>query len=315
MSNAQQIINEIDVMLDKFMLKNNKMTTQELIDFIEEKWSEADEEKYHIHQGSIIIGRMLNEYASIGDLANTKRWLDMMDKHDLSKKEPMYINNHYNGLTMLECGSEEEALPFLLASYKENPEYINSMAPACVELLSKHIDLPKKVAAPVKEKEPYIGYIELAAWKDFFKEELNDLYFDLGGEVPGYRMSKKHKIGLSYLQENQAKILDVILTELLRQYPQMQTLYGYEGDEKADFMPDVKNIDGFAALLSPLAIHIMSVYQGDQPYIGYEFSCSWDSEHGLGVMMFKDRIVEMEGADCSFLNWIAKADLKNSKKL
>ncbi|MGL1885367.1 MAG: hypothetical protein OCD76_02535 [Reichenbachiella sp.] len=41
----------------------------------------------------------------------------------------------------------------------------------------------------------------------------------------------------------------------------------------------------------------------------FEFSCSWNSKHGIGIMTLKDRIIETGEADVSFLNWIAEEDL------
>lgn len=78
-------------------------------------------------------------------------------------------------------------------------------------------------------------------------------------------------------------------------------------------MPDVTTIKGFANLISPTAIYVTSVFKDDLPYIGFLFSCSWDSEHGLGVMTHKNRIVEIGGADTAFLTWIAEKDNNKSK--
>jgi hypothetical protein len=97
MSNAQAAIDSITGFLDRFMLKKNKSTTADLLAFVEAKWAEADDGKYDIHQGSIIIGRMVNEYARAKDVAHLKRWLDEMDQHALRKKNPAYIHHFYKG--------------------------------------------------------------------------------------------------------------------------------------------------------------------------------------------------------------------------
>ena len=44
------------------------------------------------------------------------------------------------------------------------------------------------------------------------------------------------------------------------------------------------------------------------PCFGYEFGCTWDGEHGLGVLMHGKRVVEVGGADTAFTLWIAKRD-------
>lgn len=35
---------------------------------------------------------------------------------------------------------------------------------------------------------------------------------------------------------------------------------------------------------------------------------SWDAEHGLGVMLHRDRVVKVGGADTALLEWIAAND-------
>jgi hypothetical protein len=44
------------------------------------------------------------------------------------------------------------------------------------------------------------------------------------------------------------------------------------------------------------------------PYAGFEFGCTWDDEHGLGVLMHGTRAVDIGGADTAFLLWIAEQD-------
>jgi hypothetical protein len=55
----------------------------------------------------------------------------------------------------------------------------------------------------------------------------------------------------------------------------------------------------------------MNVSKDGFAYVGYEFGCTWDDEHGLGFMTHKDRIIDFGGADTSFLTWVASGDLKS----
>lgn len=55
----------------------------------------------------------------------------------------------------------------------------------------------------------------------------------------------------------------------------------------------------------------MSRCKDGYAYVGYEFGCTWDEEHGLGFMTYKDRIVDFGGADSAFLTWVARKDLKS----
>ena len=51
--NAQKIMDEIDVFLSKSLLKKSTITKVQIVNFIETKWAEADEEKYKIYDAYI----------------------------------------------------------------------------------------------------------------------------------------------------------------------------------------------------------------------------------------------------------------------
>ena len=50
------------------------------------------------------------------------------------------------------------------------------------------------------------------------------------------------------------------------------------------------------------------------PYVGFEFGCTWDDEHGLGILMHGQRAVEIGGADTAFLLWIAEQDAERPQR-
>jgi len=160
------------------------------------------------------------------------------------------------------------------------------------------------------EDESFNSFIELEEWKNYFKNDLNTLHFRLGGEMTVEEMSKNYEKGLNYLKDQQKLILTVILSELIKRYPKWQEQYGYNDDEKIEIMPDIIDLNDFSNLILPVKIQILPVFKDGFPYMGYEFKCSWDEEHGLGIMMFKDRIVKIGGVDTSFLIWIAEDDME-----
>lgn len=311
--NTQKIIDEIDNYLDKTLLKDSKITSSELIELVEEKWAQADDEKYSIYDSQIICARMINEYASLKDTKNVKRWLDMYAQHKNVKNHPAYILNYYRGECFLKCGAEEEALKFLKLCYDENAEYIFTRGKACIDLFCKHTGIKPPEEKEEVQREYFESYVKLPVWEKFFGESAREVLYDIGGDKPGYRMSQTHKTGLKYITDNQEVILKSLLNELNNQYADLQSEYDYDDKEKAELMPDVTTTEDFADLISPVAIHILSVHKDGMPYIGYEFSCSWDIEHSLGFMMLEDKVVKMGGAECSFLNWIARKHLKGDE--
>ena len=105
---AQKIMDEIGVFLDRSLLKKSKITKAEIIRFIEARWAEADDEKYRIYASYIYAARMVNEYKWAGDAPNMRRWLGEMDKHARSNENPPYVSYYYKGECCLECGAEQE---------------------------------------------------------------------------------------------------------------------------------------------------------------------------------------------------------------
>lgn len=59
---AQKIMDEIGVFLDRSLLKKSKITKVEIIRFIEAKWAETDDEKYRIYAPYIYAAHMVNGY-------------------------------------------------------------------------------------------------------------------------------------------------------------------------------------------------------------------------------------------------------------
>ncbi|MBR8466147.1 hypothetical protein KDE13_07320 [Campylobacter sp. faydin G-140] len=70
------------------MLKTSKITKDEIINFIETKWTEADEKKYAMYSSYIIIAHMINEYTQAKDSLNLSHWLYKIDKHERAKENP-----------------------------------------------------------------------------------------------------------------------------------------------------------------------------------------------------------------------------------
>jgi hypothetical protein len=117
-----------------------------------------------------------------------------------------------------------------------------------------------------------------------------------------------------YLLDHQEAVRDAILNAILETYPGMQDSYGYDEEEAAEFMPPVERPEQFKPLIGLSVVHVLKVANGGLACVGFEFGCTWDTEHGLGVMTHKDRIIKVGGADTSFLEWIAEQDIRPEKK-
>lgn len=316
MSNAEEIINKIDSYISKSGLKTFNPTKAEFLDFVETNWAIADEEKYNFHFSSIIIGRMMNEYVAQKDSENLSRWIAMDDLHTKSSQHPIYFRNWYKGSKFFDAGDTTKALEYFRLSYDENPDYIFKTNRSYYEFFNQHLENPR-ILPEIEVQEEMIYYqMDLPYWQTFFNEKDEQLSYNFMDDEDECLQEPNdlQQKALDYLQENQEEILQNMLTTLLEKYPEMQEQYEYDAEDKPFFMPDLTTIDGFSNLLNQLQCYVMNVYKNDFPYFGFSFGCSWDPEHDLGFITYKDRIVEMGGAELAFDTYTAKMDLEEYKE-
>lgn len=117
-----------------------------------------------------------------------------------------------------------------------------------------------------------------------------------------------------YLLANEQAVCSAVLSAIYDTYPGLCDLYGYDEEVAEDLMPVIKRPDQLMPLIGLANVHFLTVAKDNIAYIGFEFGCTWDSEHGLGVMTHKDRVVEVGNADTSFDGWIAKGDAETGEK-
>jgi hypothetical protein len=90
------------------------------------------------------------------------------------------------------------------------------------------------------------------------------------------------------------------------QYPSVRQKYA--GFAAPEDIPPVHAVDGFRSLIGLHSLNVHQLEHGGLPYVGFEFGCTWDGEHGLGILMHGTRVVEIGGADTAILLWIAERD-------
>jgi hypothetical protein len=73
-------------------------------------------------------------------------------------------------------------------------------------------------------------------------------------------------------------------------------------------MPPIGTIEELRKAIGLGTVHILNIAKGGIAYVGLEFGCEWDSEHGMGVMLHRDRILEIGQADSSFNGHLARKD-------
>jgi hypothetical protein len=128
--------------------------------------------------------------------------------------------------------------------------------------------------------------------------------------------SPEQAAAYQHLIKRQAAIRDAILKAVFGEYPDYRAAFyeDYDLDESDDALPVLDRPKQLRDLIGLSNVLIHSVVREDLAYVGYEFGCAWEEEHGLGTMVHRDRIVTVGGADVSILEWIAGRDAKSRRR-
>ncbi len=102
---------------------------------------------------------------------------------------------------------------------------------------------------------------------------------------------------INFLYNNNERIRDEILTNLLQELPEIKEIY-------EDLVPEINKIDDLKNVLGLSIVHIMESDKEGFAYVGYELGCNWDDEHRIGIMTHKNKVIEIGQADVSFNSWI-----------
>ena len=88
-----------------------------------------------------------------------------------------------------------------------------------------------------------------------------------------------------------------------------------EATELAECMPEITGSEELKTLIGLHAVYVHIIDKDAIPYIGFEFGCTWDGEHGLGVLMHGTRLVRIGGADVAMTLWMAQRDVEGVSQL
>ena len=112
---------------------------------------------------------------------------------------------------------------------------------------------------------------------------------------------------ISWFEKNEPSVSDAVKEAII----QWCAPDSVERGTKFDFDDDFPIIAGEPDLKENVGLYAVNIHQVDKagvPFIGYEFGCEWEEEHGLGVLMHGTRVVKVGLADTAILLWIAKED-------
>ncbi|MCA9027310.1 MAG: hypothetical protein KDA86_19025 [Planctomycetaceae bacterium] len=114
---------------------------------------------------------------------------------------------------------------------------------------------------------------------------------------------------LAFQLNNGQRVFAAVLDALWAYYQRIRPRYiDYLGSDVDQLMPALDNPEALMRLIDLRQVHVHPSEKSGIAHVGLQFGCTWDIEHGLGVMMHNDRVVELGGAEVSFAWTPTEAD-------
>lgn len=106
---------------------------------------------------------------------------------------------------------------------------------------------------------------------------------------------------LTFLLERGDEVFAEVLAAVRPYYERMRPKYrDFLGSDFNLLMPTLAAPTDLGRLIDLRHVHIHPWTKDGIGYVGLQFGCTWDQEHGLGALMHLDRVVDVGCADVSF---------------
>lgn len=113
--------------------------------------------------------------------------------------------------------------------------------------------------------------------------------------------SEFQRQAMAFHLEHGQEVFAAVLAALQPYYAEMRPRYlRFLGSEADSLMPAVQTSEELSQLIDLRQVHIHPWTKEGVGYVGLQFGCTWDREHGFGVLMHRDRVVSVGSADVSF---------------
>jgi len=99
---------------------------------------------------------------------------------------------------------------------------------------------------------------------------------------------------INYIIKNQNQVEQTILDTIWKNWEEIKEIH--EIDEWED-SPIIKETNDLYKLIRIDEIYIHPLHKNNISYFGVLGDCMWDEEHGLGIILHRNRVIEFGGAE------------------
>jgi hypothetical protein len=102
----------------------------------------------------------------------------------------------------------------------------------------------------------------------------------------------------AYLKDHQVELRDKIVAAFLKQFHEVRKRW-LEADPDLE-LPEIETVEDMKENLLFQTFYMHPYAKDDVAYTGLGFACTWDEEHGAGVLLHKGRIVDIGEGEQAF---------------
>jgi len=176
----------------------------------------------------------------------------------------------------------------------------------------------ERIPPPTWNGSEWLCTLSLRSWREYLPSD---------GDVecvflPGAQEPTPVQIStLTAFKSDEVAIRDAVLDAVRAHYDACRPKYvafarkapAFMGDPEVS-MPERPDAAMFARLHLLQRLFLNETVLDGLTYVGLSFHAKWEPEHGLGVLVHGRRVVEVGGADTSFLEWNAENDARRAKQ-
>lgn len=150
------------------------------------------------------------------------------------------------------------------------------------------------------DDEGYLGWLTSAHFEHLGvfnqvgldrQDGVGDVEIDISNYPGGDAPTEAQWKALEYFAQNQKRVLEAICQGVLDEKDELIDIYDKYDEEWEEGIPDWKTLEDVNKSISISSIYVLGDEKDGYAYVGYSGGCSWDGEHGFGVMTHKDRII------------------------
>ena len=112
-----------------------------------------------------------------------------------------------------------------------------------------------------------------------------------------------------YLMQHEAEVAQAVMSAIAAEARRLLD----NGVSERSLKQAAKGGNDLRKVVGLNTVHILGTAHDGVAYVGFEVGCEWEEEHGLGVLMHRDRVAKVGDASDAMTEWVAEKDAEKQR--